>query len=107
MSGSSEVGDQKSTYCLQSLFWPLRFPGSHTTVKWYLADTGGIHPPNMASTQWPTTGLSAEVKQLITHFFSLVDLPKPDAGLQIAAEVFTEDGVFTGTGGSYKGRGTT
>ena len=61
----------------------------------------------MASTKWPSTGLSPEVKQLITHFFSLVDLPKPDAGLQIAAEVFAEDGVFTGTGGSYEGKGPT
>lgn len=59
----------------------------------------------MASTQWPT-GLSAEVKHLITHFFSLVDVPKPDIGVNIAAEIFTEDGVFTGTGGSFKGKGS-
>lgn len=60
----------------------------------------------MASTKWPRTGLSAEVKHLITHFFALVDVPKPDIGMQIAADVFTEDGVFMGTGGSFKGKGS-
>ena len=61
----------------------------------------------MASTKWPRAGVSPKVKQLITQFFALVDLPEPDAGLRIAAEVFTEDGVFNGTGGSFRGKGTT
>ena len=54
---------------------------------------------------WPSAGVSPEVKQLIKHFFSLVDLPKTDAGLRMAAEVFTEDGVFAATSGYFKGKG--
>ena len=54
---------------------------------------------------WPSTGVSLEVKHLIIHFFSLVDLPKTDAGLRMAAEVFTEDGVFEATSGYFSGKG--
>ena len=56
---------------------------------------------------WPRRGVSLETKKLITHFFSLVDLPETDAGKRMAAEIFTEDGIFAATTGQFQGKGTT
>ena len=56
-----------------------------------------------ASTAWPSTGISTNVKQLIDHFFSLVDNKADDSGQKIAKEVFTDDGKFFATSGNFEG----
>lgn len=56
-----------------------------------------------ASTIWPALSISDEVKKLVDHFFTLVDLKSDDSGERIAKEVFTKDGIFILADGTFKG----
>ncbi|KAL5589266.1 hypothetical protein FOVSG1_011133 [Fusarium oxysporum f. sp. vasinfectum] len=56
-----------------------------------------------ASTIWPALSISAEAKQLVDHFFTLVDSKFSDSGERIANEVFTKDGIFILADGTFKG----
>ena len=54
------------------------------------------------SAKWPTT-VPSTVVQLYDLFFSLVDTRSETAGIQLAEEIFTKDGVFMATSGSFQG----
>ncbi|EXL90956.1 hypothetical protein FOIG_15856 [Fusarium odoratissimum NRRL 54006] len=56
-----------------------------------------------ASTIWPALSISAEAKQLVDHFFTLVDSKFSDSGERIANEIFTKDGIFILADGTFKG----
>ena len=57
------------------------------------------------STLWPSALIAPKVKQLIKRFFSLVDDQDDNAGSRLASEVFTEDGKFFASSGSFEGAG--
>ncbi len=54
------------------------------------------------SAEWPTT-VPSTVVQLYDLFFSLVDTRSETSGSHLAEEIFTEDGVFMATSGSFQG----
>ena len=54
-------------------------------------------------TEWPATHIPATLKNLMDHFFVIMDKNTPDAGDRLAAEVFTPEATFTLSGGTYVG----
>ncbi|KAJ9607565.1 hypothetical protein H2200_007643 [Cladophialophora chaetospira] len=56
-----------------------------------------------ASTQWPPTPISSEVKHLLSRFLEIVDLEDEKAGQLLADEVFTSDGELVASTGSFHG----
>jgi hypothetical protein len=54
---------------------------------------------------WPAD-LQQEVIDLIELLFSLLDSKDAQAGLQLAQDVFTEDGKFFSSAGYFQGQGT-
>lgn len=59
---------------------------------------------NLASTSWPSTPVSDEVKDLLARFFQLVDLRDPNAGKAISEEIFLPDGVFVTAVSAFTGK---
>ena len=55
------------------------------------------------SAKWPTT-VPSTVVQLYDLFFSLVDTRSETSGSRLAEEIFTQDGIFIATSGSFEGR---
>lgn len=58
---------------------------------------------NTASTEWPSTLPSKEVKNLIDELFLILDNDGKDAGDHLADRVFAADGVLVGLRGKSKG----
>ncbi|KIX02782.1 uncharacterized protein Z518_08724 [Rhinocladiella mackenziei CBS 650.93] len=56
------------------------------------------------STVWPSTPIASEIKDLIAHFFRLVDLKDGSVGQTLAEEVFTSDATLIGGGGTFSGK---
>ncbi|OJJ67050.1 hypothetical protein ASPBRDRAFT_34364 [Aspergillus brasiliensis CBS 101740] len=52
---------------------------------------------------WPISKPSPAVKQLISHFFALVDTNSQDVGQVLADEIFTQDGVFITANAMFQG----
>ena len=48
----------------------------------------------LKNTIWPSLAVSDNVKILIGKFFTIVDVPDPDSGRQLAEEIFAENGVM-------------
>jgi len=55
------------------------------------------------ATEWPSTAIAPEVKQLISLFFHLVDQPDDNVGNRLASEVFTPDGKLLTVQGAAVG----
>lgn len=58
------------------------------------------YPTN--STKWPTK-VPTPIIQLLDQFFTLVDTRSESIGSRLAEEIFTQDGKFTATGGTFEG----
>ena len=54
------------------------------------------------SAKWPTA-MPATVMRLYDLFFSLVDAKSETSGNRLADEIFTQDGIFMATSGSFEG----
>ncbi len=64
---------------------------------------GTTMPSATESTEWPSTPIASEVKQLISLFFHLVDQPDANIGDRLASEVFTTDGKLLTVQGAAVG----
>lgn len=51
----------------------------------------------------PISQPSSEIKQLVNHFFALVDTNAEDVGQRLADEVFTQDGTFIMANATFQG----
>jgi hypothetical protein len=58
-----------------------------------------------ATTIWPSSNCSAEVRGLIDRFFLLADTKEDDVGARIAKNLFTPDGTIFTPSGIFKGAG--
>jgi hypothetical protein len=54
-------------------------------------------------TEWPATHIPATLKNLMDHFFVIMNKNTPDAGDRLAAEFFTPEATFILSGGTYVG----
>ena len=54
------------------------------------------------SAKWPMT-VHSTVVQLYDLFFTLVDTRSETSGSRLAEEIFTQDGIFMATSGSFEG----
>lgn len=54
------------------------------------------------STEWPET-IPKPIIRLLDHFFTLVDTNSDTVGEALAKEIFTPDGKFTATYGTFEG----
>lgn len=60
--------------------------------------------PNTADTQWPSaTIIAEEKKELLDHYFGLLDTNEASAGEKIA-QLYTEDGTMSSPAGTAQGR---
>ena len=57
----------------------------------------------LTNTSWPSTATSADTRNLIGHFFALVDDTSASAGPELASKVFTKDGVMKAASGTFEG----
>ncbi|KAK3045202.1 hypothetical protein LTR09_013083 [Extremus antarcticus] len=57
----------------------------------------------MKSAVWPQAPIQQEVKDLVYRFFALVDQNRAGVGEELASNVFTSDGIFAGSVGTFKG----
>lgn len=56
-----------------------------------------------ASTLWPNSQPSDEIRQLIDHFFVLADTKSDDVGERLAQEAFSPEGQFLSPNGTFIG----
>jgi hypothetical protein len=59
--------------------------------------------PALKHTAWPSVVITDNVKELLGKFFTIVDLPDPEAGKRLADEIFTEDGIMAAATGKSIG----
>jgi hypothetical protein len=57
----------------------------------------------LSNTSWPSTTISTDARNLIDHFFALVDDTSTSAGPELAAKIFTTDGAMKAASGKFEG----
>lgn len=56
-----------------------------------------------SATAWLSDAITPEAKRLVEVFYELADSKAPDAGHQLATEVFTDKATFVGPSETFRG----